>query len=701
RGKASVSLAGRKNSEGCKTVLTDASHTKCLCDRLSTFAILAQQPREIIMESSGAPSVTLIVGSGLSCLALITLAVVYAALWRYIRSERSIILINFCLSIISSNILILVGQTQTHNKNICTTTTAFLHFFFLASFCWVLTEAWQSYMAVTGKIRTRLIRKRFLCLGWGLPALVVAISIGFTKTKGYGTTQYCWLSLEGGLLYAFVGPAAAVVLVNMVIGILVFNKLVSRDGILDKKLKHRAGQMSEPHSGLTLKCAKCGVVSTTALSATTASNAMASLWSSCVVLPLLALTWMSAVLAMTDKRSILFQILFAVFDSLQGLVIVMVHCILRREVQDAFRCRLRNCQDPINVDSSSSFPNGHAQIMVSLYLSLTTICRHILHKDIGPCRAATITGTLSRISLNDDEEEKTANPEGMNYSTLPGNIISKVIIQQSGGMHMPMSMSELANQCLKKDNSELRRTVYLCTDDNLRGADMDVVHPQDRMMDSDYIVMPRGSMNTQASLKDDSKLNIGMETLPHERLLHYKVNPDFSMNPNVMDQFSMSLDQHLPTQEHMQNLPFEPRTAVKNFIASEMDDSTGLARSETGSTISMSSLERRKSRYSDLDFEKVMHTRKRHMELFQELNQKFQTLDRFRDVPKSGSLENPAGSSKSPWDSFKAPSDYQHYTTINVLDSEAKDALELRPAEWEKCLNLPLDVQEGDFQTEV
>lgn len=37
------------------------------------------------------------------------------------------------------------------------------------------------------------------------------------------------------------------------------------------------------------------------------------------------------------------------------------------QVQDAFRCRLRNCQDPINADSSSSFPNGHAQIMVSFY----------------------------------------------------------------------------------------------------------------------------------------------------------------------------------------------------------------------------------------------------------------------------------------------------------------------------------------------
>ncbi|KFO15294.1 Brain-specific angiogenesis inhibitor 3, partial [Balearica regulorum gibbericeps] len=442
-------------------------------------------------------------------------------------------------------------------QGICTTTTAFLHFFFLASFCWVLTEAWQSYMAVTGKIRTRLIRKRFLCLGWGLPALVVAISIGFTKTKGYGTAHYCWLSLEGGLLYAFVGPAAAVV--------------------------------------LSLSCPLNAISMSTECQSLTAETLefffRASLWSSCVVLPLLALTWMSAVLAMTDKRSILFQILFAVFDSLQGFVIVMVHCILRREVQDAFRCRLRNCQDPINADSSSSFPNGHAQIMTDFEKDVDIACRSVLHKDIGPCRAATITGTLSRISLNDEEEEKGPNPEGMSYSTLPGNIISKVIIQQPTGLHMPMSMSELANQCLKKDNSELRRTVYLCTDDNLRGADMDIVHPQERMIESDYIVMPRGSVNTQPSLKDESKMNIGMDTLPHERLLHYKVNPEFNMNPSVMDQFNINLDQHLPTQEHMQNLPFEPRTAVKNFIASELDDNAGLSRSETGSTISMSSLE--------------------------------------------------------------------------------------------------------------
>ncbi|XP_061766369.1 adhesion G protein-coupled receptor B3 isoform X3 [Nerophis ophidion] len=700
---------GAWSSKACRTVLTDASHTKCLCDRVSTFAILAQQPREMNMEYSGVPSVTLIVGCGLSCLALITLAVIYAVLWRYIRSERSIILLNFCLSIICSNILILVGQTQTHNAGVCIMTTALLHFFFLASFCWVLTEAWQSYMAVTGKVRTRLIRKRFLCLGWGLPALVVAVSMGFTKTKGYGTPLYCWLSLEGGLLYAFVGPAAAVVLVNMVIGILVFNKLVSRDGILDKKMKHRAGQMSEPHTGLTLKCAKCGVVSTTALSATTASNAMASLWSSCVVLPLLALTWMSAVLAMTDKRSILFQILFAVFDSLQGFVIVMVHCILRREVQDAFRCRLRNCQDPISGDATGGFPNGHAQIMTDFEKDVDIACRSALHKDMGSCRAATITGTLSRISLNDEEDEKA--PEGLNYSTLPGNIISKVIIQQPSGLHMSMGVGDLKEQSLADSNAELRRAVYLCTDDamrqsdqNMGGHDMEGHPQQSQMMETDYIVMPRavvsGSATLPAHLKDDAKMNITMDALQHERLMHYKMSPDFNISPSGMDHMNVNLEQQYPSApDQMQNLPFEPRTAVKNFLA-EMEESAGLSRSETGSTISMSSLERRKSRYSDLDFEKVMHTRKRHMELFQELNQKFQTLDRFRDIPNMGSMDK-AMPNKNPWESYNPACEYQNYATMNVLDSSAKDSLEMTPAEWEKCVNLPLDVQEGDFQTEV
>lgn len=226
-----------------------------------------------------------------------------------------------------------------------------------------------------------------------------------------------------------------------------------------------------------------------------------------------------------------------------------------------------------------------------------------LHKDMGSCRAATITGTLSRISLNDEEEEKA--PEGLNYSTLPGNIMSKVIIQQPSALHMPMGVGDLKEQCMADGNGDMRRTVYLCTDDTMRQSEHDMMgrdmegHPvAAQMMETDYIVMPRasaaavsGSCNTSTLLKDDSKMNIAMDTLQHERLMHCKMSPDFNIGPPGMDHMNVNLEQHYPSApEQMQNLPFEPRTAVKNFLA-EMEESAGLSRSETGSTISMSSLE--------------------------------------------------------------------------------------------------------------
>ncbi|KAK0141534.1 Adhesion G protein-coupled receptor B1 [Merluccius polli] len=459
------SLLGSWSARGCRAVLVDSFRTKCVCDRLSTFAILARLNPDMVsvlpaetppgnMDKTQLPSVTLIVGCGVSSLTLLLLIIIYVSVWKYIRSERSVILINFCLSIISSNALILIGQTQTRNKVLCTLVAAFLHFFFLSSFCWVLTEAWQSYMAVTGRLRNRIIRKRFLCLGWGLPALVVAISVGFTKAKGYGTPNYCWLSLEGGLLYAFVGPAAAVVLVNMVIGILVFNKLVSKDGITDMKLKERAGQMTVPLYNMTLKCAKCGVISSADVSTTATSNAMASLWSSCVVLPLLALTWMSAVLAITDRRSALFQILFAVFDSLEGFVIVMVHCILRREVQEAVKCRVVDRQEDGNGDSGGSFQNGHAQLMTDFEKDVDMACR---------------SGTLKRSSLQGEEKASAGTltlQKGSNFNTMPASM-AKVHLQNVADYTshtLTLRRDKAAAAAAKGISTELpgAKSIYIC-----------------------------------------------------------------------------------------------------------------------------------------------------------------------------------------------------------------------------------------------
>ncbi|XP_034455590.1 adhesion G protein-coupled receptor B2 isoform X12 [Hippoglossus hippoglossus] len=771
--------AGAENwgTEGCQTLASTAVHTKCLCSRISTYAVLAQQAKDPDMGPSSIPSVPLMVGCGVSCTALLILLLIYAAFWRYIRSERSIILVNFCLSILASNLLILVGQSQTLSKGLCTVTAAFLHFFFLASFCWVLTEAWQSYLAVIGKMRSRLIRKRFLCLGWGLPALVVAVSVGFTRARGYGTASYCWLSLEGGLLYAFVGPAAVIVLVNMLIGIVVFNKLMSRDGISDKSKKQRAGVPAEARSRLLLKCSKCGVISSTALSSSTASSAMASLWSSCVVLPLLALTWMSAVLAITDRRSTLFQVLFAVFDSVQGFVIITVHCAMRREVQDAVRCRMGGCKDD-SENSPDSCKNGQTDFEKDVDLACQTERGHpFIFKEVNTCNPATITGTLSRISLDDEEDPKLAAHQecgvGVNFSSLPGNIPPPNLIVQVPPLG---GLNELSDTPLKKEvNVDQQRQqgqqrsgaqIYLCTESGLGWARPPASsnNSQDGSGsggsagggsggggEGDYMVLPRRTVSlkppapsSQGGLGlggEDKPLNIAVDDPPFPPppsplTLHpaeSEAYPADFVPSSVGDMnITMNLNRsygtiktmphghahmmapgglvhshggHMHSHGHSLQLKPGQRPSVRQILTG----GTTVERTRTlprnlGSTnantsLSAGSLERKRVRYSELDFEKVMHTRKRHSELYHELNHssKFHTIDRYsRDAAMSTFKDKSTPEDQSSWDSFKTMT-----PELSIVPGEQKDRMELHNKNWDSSSANTPDSSEGDFQTEV
>ncbi|XP_077599021.1 brain-specific angiogenesis inhibitor 2 isoform X19 [Stigmatopora nigra] len=723
--------AGAENwgTEGCQTLTSTTVQTKCLCSRISTYAVLAQQAKEPEMGPTSMPSVPLMVGCGVSCTAVLILLFIYAAFWRYIRSERSIILVNFCLSILASNLLILVGQSQTLSKALCTVTAAFLHFFFLASFCWVLTEAWQSYLAVIGKMRSRLIRKRFLCLGWGLPALVVAVSVGFTRARGYGTTSYCWLSLEGGLLYAFVGPAAVIVLVNMLIGIVVFNKLMSRDGISDKSKKQRAGVPMEARSRLLLKCSKCGVISSAALSSSTASSAMASLWSSCVVLPLLALTWMSAVLAITDRRSTLFQVLFAVFDSVQGFVIITVHCAMRREVQDAMRCRMGGCKDD-SENSPDSCKNGQVQIMTDFEKDVDLACQTerghpFIFKEVNTCNPATITGTLSRISLDDDDDPKLAAHQdggvGVNFTSLPGNIPPPNLIVQVPPLG---GLNELSETPLKKEmNIDQQRQqaqqrcgapIYLCTESGIGWARPpgSSNNSQDGSAESggsgggggsggegDYMVLPRRTVTIKAPTPssqslggEDKPLNIAVE------------DPPFPPPPSP-------LTLH-PAESEAYPADFMPSGVGDMNINMNMNRSYGTIKTLPhghGHVMAQGGLVRSHGGH--------MHPHGHSLQLksgqrpsVRQILTGGNTVERTRTLPRNlgsnnananvsaGSLEDKSNpEDPSSWGSFKtmAPE-----LTI-IPGGEQKERMELHNKNWDSsCANTP-ESSEGDFQTEV
>ncbi|XP_057689627.1 adhesion G protein-coupled receptor B1-like isoform X2 [Corythoichthys intestinalis] len=717
----SSSLLGSWSARGCKSVLVDSLRTKCVCERLTTFAILARLHPEMNMDKIQLPSVTLIVGCGVSSLTLLLLIIIYVSVWRYIQSERSVILINFCLSIISSNALILIGQTQTRNKVLCTTIAAFLHFFFLSSFCWVLTEAWQSYMAVTGRLRNRIIRKRFLCLGWGLPALVVAISAGFTKAKGYGTSSYCWLSLEGGLLYAFVGPAAAVVLVNMVIGILVFNKLVSKDGITDMKLKERAGQMTVPLYNMTLKCAKCGVISSADVSTTATSNAMASLWSSCVVLPLLALTWMSAVLAITDRRSALFQILFAVFDSMEGFVIIMVHCILRREVQEAVKCRVVDRQEDGNGDSGGSFQNGHAQLVTDFEKDVDMACR---------------SGTMKHSPVQGEQKASPGtltSQRGSNFNTMPASM-AKVHLPNKAD-YTSHTLTLRREKCTTKGiSTELpgAKSIYICNSEVFKQLDDEP--PQSNAEGGScegtvkapgLVVLPTNNMGTSRPAKDKeeqpTKYNINVEQMPQTRLVHLANSVSgepllgFGLKSLPVDQVSVSCPERDSPVHNLKSLSRDSQAERQ-----ESGNSAAITKSETVATLSINSLERRKSRYAELDFEKIMHTRKRHHDMFQDLNRKTDCADMDVESPPVDAKATKRWSVSSASSDKTNISDKQQTPSKRAWEGKQKthspptwgkkematsvtSPLEMQTVEWEKTsATIPLVGQDiMDLQTEV
>ncbi|XP_077937269.1 brain-specific angiogenesis inhibitor 2 isoform X38 [Gasterosteus aculeatus] len=696
--------AGAENwgTEGCQTLASTTVHTKCLCSRISTYAVLAQQAKDPDMGPTSMPSLPLMVGCGVSCTALLILLLIYAAFWRYIRSERSIILVNFCLSILASNLLILVGQSQTLSKGLCTVTAAFLHFFFLASFCWVLTEAWQSYLAVLGKMRSRLIRKRFLCLGWGLPALVVAVSVGFTRARGYGTASYCWLSLEGGLLYAFVGPAAVIVLVNMLIGIVVFNKLMSRDGISDKSKKQRAG---------------------------------ASLWSSCVVLPLLALTWMSAVLAITDRRSTLFQVLFAVFDSVQGFVIITVHCAMRREVQDAVRCRMGGCKDD-SENSPDSCKNGQVQIMTDFEKDVDLACQTerghpFIFKEVNTCNPATITGTLSRISLDDEDDPKLAAHQeggvGVNFSSLPGNIPPPNLIVQVPTLG---GLNELSDTPLKKEsNVDQQRQqgqprsgapIYLCTESGLGWARPPPSSntSQDGSAGSggsggggggsggggegDYMVLPRRTVSLKPPTTSchGGGLGLGCEDKP----LNIAVDdPPFPPPPSP-------LTLH-PAESEAYPADFVPSSVGDMNIAMNLNRSYGTIKTMPhghSHVMAPGGLVHSHGGH--------MHPHGHSLQLkpgqrpsVRQILTGGTTVERTRTLPRNlgstnansglsaGSLEDKSTpEDQSSWDSFKTMT-----PELSIVPGEQKDRLELHNKNWDSSSANTPDSSEGDFQTEV
>ncbi|XP_070551371.1 adhesion G-protein coupled receptor D1-like [Ptychodera flava] len=292
-------LTATWNSTGCVVHSTSQAVTVCHCNHLTSFGVLVRL-REFEVAPIHATSLELIsvIGCGISLFTIVMTLLTFALLG--LCTNERIIHGNLCVAIGLGQIVFLAGIGQTRNKIACTAVSALLHYFFTSVFCWMLVEGIQIYLQLVVVFNTAL-KKRFVVYhltGWGVPFVVVAISVGIGHGN-YVSDQSCWLPIQHGMIYAFVGPVLAIVLFNMaILGITV--RIISR--LLANTTEDKY------------------------------ANIRSSLKAAIILFPLLGMTWLFGLLSVS-RHTIFFEYVFAILNSLQGFFIFIFYCWNSTEVR--------------------------------------------------------------------------------------------------------------------------------------------------------------------------------------------------------------------------------------------------------------------------------------------------------------------------------------------------------------------------------
>ncbi|XP_034647840.1 adhesion G protein-coupled receptor E3-like [Trachemys scripta elegans] len=306
---------GSWSPDGCTAVHTNSTHTTCSCDHLSSFAVLMAPTT--VTESYPLTIITY-VGLTLSLLCLF-LTILTFLLCRSIRNVSTSLHLQLCLCLFLADLLFLTPVTRTGSQCpwalclphvVCAVIAGLLHYLFLACFSWMLLEGLHLFLTVRNlKVvnytsASRFKRRFMYPFGYGFPALVVAISAA-VNPDGYRTSKHCWLSLERGFRWSFLGPVCAIILINITFFALTLwilrNRLSSLNADVSTLRDHRL---------LTFK-------------------AIAQLF-------ILGCTWSLGLLQVGPAATVM-AYLFTIVNSLQGAFIFLVHCLLNRQVREEYR----------------------------------------------------------------------------------------------------------------------------------------------------------------------------------------------------------------------------------------------------------------------------------------------------------------------------------------------------------------------------
>ncbi|XP_038587477.1 adhesion G protein-coupled receptor L3-like isoform X4 [Micropterus salmoides] len=324
------SMTGYWSTQDCRLLGTNRTHTTCSCTHLTNFAVLmahvdvknTDPVHDMLLD------VITWVGILLSLVCLL-ISLFTFCFFRGLQSDRNTIHKNLCICLFIAESLFLVGINRGDQPIACAVFAALLHFFFLAAFTWMFLEGVQLYIMLVEVFESEHSRRRYFYLvGYGVPALIVAVSAA-VDYRSYGTDRVCWLRLDTYFIWSFIGPATLIIMLNVIFLGIALYKMFHHTAIL------------KPDSGC-LDNIKSWVIGAIAL------------------LCLLGLTWAFG-LMYVNESTVVMAYLFTIFNSLQGMFIFIFHCVLQKKVRKEYgKCLRTHCCSGKSVESSVGSGKGTA-----------------------------------------------------------------------------------------------------------------------------------------------------------------------------------------------------------------------------------------------------------------------------------------------------------------------------------------------------
>ncbi|XP_064564360.1 adhesion G-protein coupled receptor G6 isoform X5 [Zonotrichia leucophrys gambelii] len=322
--------SGGWNPAGCQVdAESNENETVCLCNHLTHFGVLMDLQRAVTqIDPQNTKVLTFItyIGCGISAIFSAATLLTYIAFEKLRRDYPSKILMNLSTALLFLNLIFLLdGWIASFDiDGLCIAVAALLHFFLLATFTWMGLEAVHMYIALVKVFNTYIRRYilKFCIIGWGLPALVIAIVLASANTNashiygkqlygrdasGQGGDDFCWIKNEVVFYVTCAGYFGIMFLMNVAMFIVVMVQICGRNGKrTNRSLKEEILRNLRSVVSLTF---------------------------------LLGMTWGFAFFAW-GPLTLAFLYLFSIFNSLQGLFIFVFHCAMKENVQKQWRRHL-------------------------------------------------------------------------------------------------------------------------------------------------------------------------------------------------------------------------------------------------------------------------------------------------------------------------------------------------------------------------